>query len=73
MSTRTNQTVNQTANFRILSEDQKQRIFEGMIETLRNTGVHLHHEKARELLKDHGALVDERGSGFDTRGYHPDR
>ena len=59
MSTRTNQTVNQTANFRILSEDQKQRIFEGMIETLRNTGVHLHHEEARELLKDHGALVDD--------------
>ncbi|MGD8257292.1 MAG: trimethylamine methyltransferase family protein [Desulfobacterales bacterium] len=59
MSTRTNQTVNQTANFRILSEDQKQRIFEGMIETLRNTGVHLHHEEARDLLKDHGALVDD--------------
>jgi trimethylamine--corrinoid protein Co-methyltransferase len=58
MSTRTNQTVNQTAQFSILSQDQKQRIFEGMIETLRNTGVHLHHEQARELLKEHGALVD---------------
>jgi trimethylamine--corrinoid protein Co-methyltransferase len=58
MSTRTNQTVNQTAQFSILSQDQKQRIFEGMIETLRNTGVHLHHEEARELLKEHGALVD---------------
>ena len=58
MSTRTNQIVNQTARFSILSEDQKQRIFEGMIETLRNTGVHLHHEEARELLKEHGALVD---------------
>jgi trimethylamine--corrinoid protein Co-methyltransferase len=58
MSTRTNQTVNQTAQFCILSEDQKKRIFEGMIETLRNTGVHLHHEEARKLLKEHGALVD---------------
>ncbi len=58
MSTRTNQTVNQTAQFSILSQDQKERIFEGMIGTLRNTGVHLHHEKARELLKEHGALVD---------------
>jgi len=58
MSTQTNQTVNQTARFSILSQDQKQRIFEGMIETLRNTGVHLHHEEARELLKEHGALVD---------------
>lgn len=58
MSTRTNQTVNQTAQFSILSQDQKQRIFEGMIATLRDTGVHLHHEQARELLKEHGALVD---------------
>ena len=58
MSTQTNQTVNQTAQFCILSEDQKKRIFEGMIETLRNTGVHLHHEEARKLLKENGALVD---------------
>jgi len=58
MSTRTNQTVNQTARFTVLSEDQKMRIFEGMIETLRNTGVHLHHEQARALLQEHGALID---------------
>jgi trimethylamine--corrinoid protein Co-methyltransferase len=58
MSTQTNQTVNQTARFSVLSEDQKRRIFEGMIETLRNTGVHLHHEQARDLLQEHGALVD---------------
>ena len=58
MSTRTNQTVNQTARFAVFSQDQKQRIFEGMIETLRNTGVQLHHAQARELLKTHGALVD---------------
>jgi trimethylamine--corrinoid protein Co-methyltransferase len=58
MSALTNQKVNQTARFSILSEDQKKRIFEGMIETLRNTGVHLHHEEARDLLKKHGALVD---------------
>ena len=30
-----------------------------MIETLRNTGVHLHHEEARKLLKEHGALIDD--------------
>ncbi|MGD8962457.1 MAG: trimethylamine methyltransferase family protein [Desulfobacterales bacterium] len=59
MSTRTNQTINQTAQFRILSPDQKQRIFEGMIETLRDTGVHLHHKEARALLKEHGALIDD--------------
>jgi trimethylamine--corrinoid protein Co-methyltransferase len=59
MGTRINQTVNQTAQFRILAPDEKQRIFEGMIETLRNTGVHLHHEEARDLLKAHGALVDD--------------
>jgi trimethylamine--corrinoid protein Co-methyltransferase len=59
MSTRTNQTINQTAQFRILSKDQKERIFEGMVETLRDTGVHLHHEEARGLLKEHGALIDD--------------
>jgi trimethylamine--corrinoid protein Co-methyltransferase len=58
MSTQTNQIVNQTSQFSILSEDQKERIFEGMIETLRDTGVHLHHDQARDLLKEHGALVD---------------
>ena len=58
MSVRTNQIVNQTTRFSLLSEDQKQRIFEGMIETLRNTGVDLHHEEARDILKNHGALVD---------------
>jgi trimethylamine--corrinoid protein Co-methyltransferase len=58
MSVRINQTVNQTARFSILSQDQKRRIFEGMIETLRNTGVDLHHEEARDLLEAHGALVD---------------
>ena len=58
MSVRVNQKVNQTARFSLLSKDQKQRIFEGMIETLRNTGVDLHHEEARDLLKEHGALVD---------------
>ena len=58
MSTRTNQTVNQTAQFSILSRDQKQGIFEGMIETLRNTGVHLHHEHAREFSKKWGRAVN---------------
>ncbi|MCP4690689.1 MAG: trimethylamine methyltransferase [Desulfobacterales bacterium] len=58
MSARINQTVNQTAIFSVLSEDQKRRIFEGMIETLRNTGVDLHHDEARDLLKKNGAIVD---------------
>jgi trimethylamine--corrinoid protein Co-methyltransferase len=58
MSVRINQIVNQTAKFSIFSEDQKQRIYEGMIETLRNTGVDLHHEEARNLLQKHGAIVD---------------
>lgn len=57
-STRTNYTVNQTTQFEILSEDQKAAIFNGMIETLWRTGLHLHHPGARDLLKEHGCRVD---------------
>lgn len=57
-STRTNYTVNTTPQFQILSEDQKQAIFNGMIETLWRTGVNLHHDGARDLLKEHGARAD---------------
>jgi trimethylamine--corrinoid protein Co-methyltransferase len=57
-STRTNLTVNQTTQFAVLSEDQKVAIFNGMVETLQNPGVDVHHEPARDLLKENGAAVD---------------
>ena len=58
MSTRTNLTINQTPQFAILSENQKESIFNGMIETMQYTGLDVHHEDARDLLKEHGCLID---------------
>jgi trimethylamine--corrinoid protein Co-methyltransferase len=56
--TRTNYTVNCTPRFQLLSEDQKETIFNGMIKTLNDTGANVHHEEARALLKKHGCRVD---------------
>jgi trimethylamine--corrinoid protein Co-methyltransferase len=42
----------------ILSEDQKEILFNGVLETLQRTGADIHHEGARELLKKHGCTID---------------
>ena len=56
--TRANLTVNLTPRFELLSEDQKELIFNGMLTTLSRTGAHVHHEGARALLARHGCSVD---------------
>lgn len=56
--TRVNLTLNNTLRYSMLSEDQKETIFNGMLKTLHDTGANVHHEEARELLKRHGCLVD---------------
>ncbi len=58
MSTRTNYTVNESPYFAILSDDQKERIVNGMYRTLQYTGANVHHEGARELFKKNGCKVD---------------
>ncbi|MCF8301930.1 MAG: trimethylamine methyltransferase family protein [Bacteroidales bacterium] len=58
MTNRTNYTINESPHFEILSEDQKEKIFNGMMRTLQYTGANVHHEKARELFKKHGCKVD---------------
>ncbi len=58
MSTRTNYIIQQSPHFAILSEDQKERIYNGMFRTLQYTGANVHHEKARELFKKNGCKVD---------------
>ncbi len=65
MSTRTNFTIQQSPYFSILSEDQKERIFNGMMRTLQYTGANVHHEGAKELFKKNGCKVD------DNRVYFP--
>ncbi len=57
-STQTNMKINLTPQFSMLSEDQKEDIYHGVIRTLLTTGVDVHHEYARDLLKRHGAKVD---------------
>ncbi len=58
MTFRTNYTVNKTSRFRLLSEDQKARIFRGVIKTLNDTGANVNHEKVREILGENRCKVD---------------
>ena len=58
MKARTNYSVYQSPQFSILSEDQKERIYNGMFRTLQYTGANVHHEGARELFKKAGCKVD---------------
>ncbi len=56
--TRVNLSESRTPRFEVLSPDQKETIYRGMIRTLNYTGADVHHEGARELLYSHGCLVD---------------
>jgi trimethylamine--corrinoid protein Co-methyltransferase len=55
---RVNLKVGQSTQFSVLSGDQSESIFLGMLEVLERTGVHVHHEEARSLLKGAGAGID---------------
>lgn len=58
MTIRTNYTVNKTPRFSFLSEDQKDRLFRGVIKTLNDTGANVNHEGVRELLAENRCRVD---------------
>ncbi len=58
MTIRTNYTVNKTPRFSFLSEDQKDRLFRGVIKTLNDTGANVNHEGVRELLGKNRCNVD---------------
>jgi len=55
---RMNQTVYRTPLFRVLSDDQIERIYYAALDVLEDTGCLVHHDEARELLKKHGAVVN---------------
>lgn len=55
---RTNFRVNSGVRFEMLSEDQLQELFEGVLHVLQYTGLEVQHEEAREILKEAGAWVD---------------
>jgi trimethylamine--corrinoid protein Co-methyltransferase len=55
---RTNYRVNSGVRFRMLSDDQLEELFEGVLHTLEYTGLEVHHAEARDILEKAGAWVD---------------
>jgi trimethylamine--corrinoid protein Co-methyltransferase len=55
---RTNYRSNSGVRFSMLSEDQLEELFWGVLHTLEYTGLEVHHEQARDILKRAGAWVD---------------
>jgi len=58
MSDRVNFRYNNSPTFRLLSDDQKEEIFMGVVRTLHDTGANVHHEGARELFEKAGCKVE---------------
>jgi trimethylamine--corrinoid protein Co-methyltransferase len=55
---RTNYRANSGIRFKTLSDDQLQALFDGVLHVLEYTGLDVHHEEARDILKQTGAWVD---------------
>jgi trimethylamine---corrinoid protein Co-methyltransferase len=55
---RTNYRVNSGVRFQMLSNDQLQELFDGVIHVMQYTGLDVHHEEAREIFAKAGAWVD---------------
>jgi trimethylamine--corrinoid protein Co-methyltransferase len=55
---RTNYRVNSGVRFSMLSQDQLQELFDGVLHVLEYTGLDVYHDEARDILKKAGAWVD---------------
>jgi len=55
---RGNYTVNSGVRFRMLTDDQLEELYISVLHVLEYTGLEVHHEQAREILKEAGAWVD---------------
>ena len=55
---RGNYTVNSGVRFRMLTDDQLEELFNGVLHVLEYTGLEVHHNQAREILQEAGAWVD---------------
>ncbi len=53
-----NKLVNKTPRLNILSEDDKEQIYDASLEILQHTGVKIDLEEARDIFADAGATVD---------------
>ena len=56
---RTNYQINSGVRFNMLSKDQLQSLFDGVLHVLEYTGLDVHHEEARDILHKAGAWVDD--------------
>jgi trimethylamine---corrinoid protein Co-methyltransferase len=55
---RTNYRINNGVRFEMLSQDQLQELFEGVLHVLQYTGLDVHHDESRDILAKAGAWVD---------------
>lgn len=55
---RTNYRINSGVRFSMLSQDQLEELFEGVLHILEYTGLEVHHDRARDILQKAGAWVD---------------
>jgi trimethylamine--corrinoid protein Co-methyltransferase len=55
---RTNYRINSGVRFSMLSQDQVQELFDGVLHVLEYTGLDVYHDEARDILKKAGAWVD---------------
>ncbi len=55
---RTNYRVNSSVQFQILSLDQLEELFWGVLHVMEHTGIDVRHEESRHILEEAGAWVD---------------
>jgi trimethylamine--corrinoid protein Co-methyltransferase len=55
---RGNYRVHSGVRFQMLSDDQLQELFEGVLHVMEYTGLDVHHEEARDILRKAGAWVE---------------
>jgi len=55
---RTNYRINAGVRFQMLSQDQLEEMFNGVLHVLETIGLDVHHDEARQILGDAGAWVD---------------
>lgn len=57
---RTNFRNNSGIRYQTLSQDQLQALFDGVLHVLEHTGLLVHHDDARDILRKAGAWVDDK-------------
>ena len=57
---RTNYRINSGVRFQMLSRDQLEEMYHGVLHVLDKIGLDVHHEAARDILREAGARVDDK-------------